>query len=110
MVRGAEAGTRWARDILPTHDTEQLLGALDRMFESDSWEPRLIYANLVRMRCVRVSEDSARIRAGGADAPALDWWRETGGEHWPETNPDRASFVKGFIIGAALEMRNSLLV
>jgi hypothetical protein len=110
MVLGAEAGTRWARSLTTPHETETLLGALDRMFEADVWEYRLIYKAFVRMRCAGVSDETARLRIGRSDEVALDWWRETGGRSWPESDSDRASFVKGFVIGAALEMRNSLLV
>jgi hypothetical protein len=110
IARGAEAGTRWARSLTTPHETENLLDALDRMFEADVWEYRLIYANLVRMRCAGAGEDTVRIRVGKSDTAAIDWWRDTGGIDWPESDLDRASFVKGFVIGAALEMRNSMLV
>lgn len=108
--RGAEAGTRWARSLATTRETENLLAALDRWFEADVWDYRVIYTNLMRICRVGETDDTVRIRIATSGSPALDWWRETGGVDWPEDDTDRMKFVKGFVFGAALEMRNSLLV
>ena len=108
MSRGADAGTCWARTLPVLEEKRRLVGALDCMIEADLWDYRLIFVGIVRARCSNKLEFMTRWFAGGNAAAADHWWRENSGASWPQGGEDRQKFVRGFVIGAALEMRSSL--
>jgi len=108
ISRGADAGTRWARGLPAPEERRRLVAALDRMIESDVWNYRLIFISIVRARSSTRLDFMTRWFGGGSASAADAWWREAGGTTWPQNDEDRQRFVRGFVIGAALEMRSTL--
>lgn len=107
--RGVVVGARWARSIVSPTEVRSLLVVLDRMIEANLWDYRLVHADISRIRSSAAGNEVTTAHADQAALPAAEWWSETGGSHWPENEEDRASFAKGFVFGAALEIRDSQL-
>ena len=107
--RGVVIGALWARGIASPGEARNLLPVLDRIIAANLWEYRLVYADIVQNPCVAARDEMTTAHADQKTVAATNWWSAVGGSHWPVNEGDRADFAKGFVFGAALEIRESLL-
>lgn len=69
--------------------------------ETDDWEYRSVYASLLTNKLVvdntSDGEDELFLARKCAQSEALDFWRDVGGDSWPD-NPDAQwAFVEDFV-------------
>jgi hypothetical protein len=105
--RGIVAGARWAHGLASDHDVSGLLSTLDRLIETETWDYRTVHSNIISTLGAGGQKPSAD--ASDERSTAAHWWLERADSHWPDDEKERTSFVRGFVIGCALEIRDALI-
>jgi hypothetical protein len=111
MVTSAEhgiaAGARWVHNLAADHDRVRLLSILDCLIEAEASDHRMVYASIRPILAADGQKGSAN--ASQEQSAGTHWWLNRAGTHWPDDEEERANFVRGFLIGSALEIRDLLM-